>query len=101
MDVYFVRIIKERQVVGIFAAWDIDELQDIVDECCDPADCEYVAVGPGGIFQTGFTKAQFPVRFVGEVGENVHPDDISPFAEASYSDSWHDAMDGQWRKLVE
>ena len=42
MPAYLVRTIDEHDIVGFFAADEMDDLLVAVDECTDPADCEYV-----------------------------------------------------------
>jgi hypothetical protein len=39
---YLVRLIKNRGIVGIFVADDIEELAQVVDECTDVPYCEYL-----------------------------------------------------------
>lgn len=97
MQAYLVRQGRDRQVVGIFVAKDVDQLAVLIDECCDPSGCEYLPAGPGGIFQSRRTDAQFPIRYV---GEDPHPDDGAPFVGADYTDSWHMAMDQSWRSVA-
>lgn len=97
MQAYLVRQGSDRQVVGIFVAKDVDQLAVLIDECCDPSGCEYLPAGAGGIYQSGRTAAQFPIRYI---GEDPHPDDGSPFVGADYTDSWHTAMDQPWRSVV-
>jgi hypothetical protein len=36
---YFVRTIRDCDLVGVFFARDTDELMMLVDECTDPGDC--------------------------------------------------------------
>jgi hypothetical protein len=52
MPAYLVRLIKDRDVVGFFAADDFDDLVVAVDECTDVPACEYVELPPGGIMWT-------------------------------------------------
>ena len=41
MNVYLVRLIEDQEIVGVFAAKNISNLFDLVDECVSPYDCEY------------------------------------------------------------
>jgi hypothetical protein len=43
---YLVRLVKDWDLVGFFAADDIDDLVDAVDECTDVDACEYVELPP-------------------------------------------------------
>jgi hypothetical protein len=49
MPAYLVRLIKNRDIVGIFAADDFDDLLIVADECTDIDRCEYIELPPGGI----------------------------------------------------
>lgn len=50
MPTYFVRLIHNREAVGLFSAEDEEQLADVVDELTDPSDCEYAELDePGGI----------------------------------------------------
>lgn len=51
MKTYFVRLSKDRQVVGIFCAASAGALWSMVDECTDPGACEYLIAGEGGLYQ--------------------------------------------------
>lgn len=50
MPGYLVRTSDERDLVGFFVAEDHDELIDLIDECTDPAGCEYLELPSGGIY---------------------------------------------------
>lgn len=49
MPAYLVRTIDEHDIVGFFVADEMEDLLIAVDECTDPADCEYVELPVGGI----------------------------------------------------
>jgi hypothetical protein len=55
MPAYLVRLIKNRDIVGFFAADEFEDLVIAVDECTDVPACEYVELPPGGIMWTGPT----------------------------------------------
>lgn len=101
MRVYFVRMIEDRQVVGLFMARDVVELARVVDECCDVSLCEYTVTDePGGLYVSGFTEAQWPPRD-DESGEDMHVDDRNPLNEAEFSYGWwSDLNAGAWHPLV-
>ena len=50
MSAYLVRVNKTKEFVGIYACDDEAGLFWLVDECCDPYQCEYTELGFGGIF---------------------------------------------------
>ena len=50
MNVYLVRLIEEQEIVGVFAAKNISNLFDLVDECVSPYDCEYARLPEGGLY---------------------------------------------------
>jgi hypothetical protein len=77
MRVFFVRVIRTRESVGIYAAESIAQLFDMVDEQCDPGACEYVTLPPGGIMLN--TKAEEV-----EAGEDA----VYEIAGACPSESW-------------
>ncbi|MGC2813704.1 MAG: hypothetical protein WA303_25480 [Bradyrhizobium sp.] len=47
MPAYLVRLIKDRDIVGFFAAEDFNDLLLAVDECTDASACEYVELPAG------------------------------------------------------
>lgn len=50
MPAFLVRYINGRQAAGLFVAEDLLELQDVIDEFTDPAECEYFEIEfPGGL----------------------------------------------------
>jgi hypothetical protein len=46
---YLVRLIKDRDIVGFFAAEDFNDLLLAVDECTDASACEYVELPAGAL----------------------------------------------------
>lgn len=50
MITYLARLIKDRQLVGIFTVDDDSELFWLVDECCDPGAVELTELTTGGIY---------------------------------------------------
>lgn len=56
MPNFLVRLRENREAVGIFAVEDLDELMFWVDECTDPANCEYARIGSGSIIWEGAAR---------------------------------------------
>jgi hypothetical protein len=99
LKVYFVRLISNRDLVGIFAARDVDELTDIIDEVTDPWSCEYRVMRPGAIY---WTSPAIPVPIdVPEDDEMIGDEDPIPWADVSYSELWYDYFfgDGRWTAI--
>lgn len=73
MKAYFVRKSVDREVVGLFVAPSLVLLAALVDECCDPAICDYTPAPMGGVLVPGPTETQWPLSEDGsETGfENV------------------------------
>lgn len=68
MIVALVRVRECNEFVGIFWARNLFELLEAVDECCDPAGCEFASLTrPSGLYVSG---AAPPVPHVGP-----NPDD--------------------------
>ena len=53
MPAYLVRLIKNRDIVGIFVADELEELVEAVDGCTDIDACEFAELPLGGIMWTG------------------------------------------------
>lgn len=85
MNVYFVRMAADRQVVGIFVAANVKELAGIVEECCSPLGTEYALMPAGGYFVEDATDASWPAR---DDGEDILEVDREPLAGGSLSEAW-------------
>lgn len=88
MEAYLVRLKKNAELVGLFVSPSPAKLWDFVDECCPPADCEYLLLPPGGIY-------------LHEAGASVVPTAIDPesddsgpdwFSGATVSELWLDVF---------
>jgi len=84
MNGYIVRLNAEadrpREIVGFFLAEDPQHLERLIDECCPANSCEYLPLGPGGIFW-GRTDYVVP---------NLADEDVDGLpAHASVTESWH------------
>jgi hypothetical protein len=89
---YLVRLIKNRDVVGFFAADDPDDLLVAIDECTDAGACEYVELPPGGIM---WTSPAIPVPV--DIGDREDEDaglEKLPWARAELSEMWWDVVYG-------
>ena len=45
-----VRLTENKEIVGIFCASSLVELGEMIDQCCDPRQCEYLPIKSGGIY---------------------------------------------------
>ena len=98
MPAYLVRLRSNRDVVGIFVAFDPDELELVVNECTDVEACEYLEMPDGGIM---WTSPAIPVPIdMGDADdpENEIPD--LPWARCSLTEDWWSVVygysDGSW-----
>lgn len=86
MDAYLVRLKKNAELVGLFVSPSPAKLWDFVDECCPPADCEYLRLPPGGIYLDETGAATVPTV--------IDPESCDPgpnwFSGATVSDLWID-----------
>ena len=101
MTPYLVRLIGTRDLVGFYTARSIGQLQDLVDECVNIDQCEYIKLPPGGI-QWESTAVEVPLLMpANDIGdENSYPS--APWAEATATSSWDEVLRSQsdgWRPL--
>ncbi|MGB3831684.1 MAG: hypothetical protein WA975_07465 [Mesorhizobium sp.] len=61
MKAYFVRKTADHEVVGLFVASSAALLAALVDECCDPATCDYALASMGGLMVPAMTSARWPL----------------------------------------
>ena len=86
MPAFLVRIIKTRDLVGIFVADDELSLEMAVDECTDTLGCEYTELPDGGIMWESPAK---PVPLdVGDPEDDESPPEEFPWGGASLSERW-------------
>lgn len=102
MNAYFVRVADTHEPVGIFAARNADQLNDIVDEVCDPGICEFRPAPAGGLLVHA-TVTKWPLD-PEDRDDATNPD--FGLATAVPSESWDDVLGGfeadgeqKWRKL--
>jgi hypothetical protein len=92
MAAYLVRTIDAHDIVGFFVA---DEMQDLliaVDECTDPAGCEYVELPPGGILWSSPAIA-VPLKPGDPEDDEVEAEQL-PWAKVELSEAWWDVVYG-------
>lgn len=83
MKAYFVRKSVDCEVVGLFVAPSLVLLAALVDECCDPAICDYAPAPMGGLFVPGPTQTQWPLS---------EDDPESGFENVALSQQWDDEL---------
>lgn len=49
MSGYVVRLIEGKEIVGVYTSKSVGFLASMVDEVCDPSECEYLPFGNGGL----------------------------------------------------
>ena len=59
---YFVRKAPDDEVVGLFVASSAIVLASLVDEHCDPAQCEFAVAADGGLIVPAASKAKWPMK---------------------------------------
>ena len=92
MPAYLVRLIKNRDIVGIFTADDFDDLLIVADECTDVDGCEYVELPPGGImWESPATAVPLDAGDPEDDTAEVQP---IPWAGASLTERWWNFMYG-------
>lgn len=86
MPAYLVRIIENRDLVGIFVADDELYLEIVVDECTDASGCEYTDLPDGGIMWESPAK---PVPLdAGDPEDDGSPVEKFPWSGASLTERW-------------
>jgi hypothetical protein len=86
--VYVVRMIKDHELIGIFAAHDPYSLFLLVDEREDPTVCEYAEMSEGGIFCTDSFRIE--PRIDPEDERNI------PTAYYGFTEEWSEILKGSW-----
>ena len=92
MPAYLVRTIDEHDIVGFIVADEMEDLLIAVDECTDPADCEYIELPAGGILW--LTPAIAVPLNPGDDDDDKPEAETLPWAKADLSDTWWDAVYG-------
>lgn len=94
MKAYFVRKSVDCEVVGFFVAPSLVLLAALVDECCDPAICDYAPAPMGGLLVPGSTQARWPL---------AEDDTQTGFEGGVFSQQWDDELreggELEWKPL--
>jgi hypothetical protein len=102
MATYLVRTIDDHDLVGIFNAPNLEQLIFAVDECLDPADCEYQRMGTGGIMWTS-PAVPIPIELGDDEDDDPTEPDPVPWAAATLTDRWWNLFygleGGNWKSF--
>jgi hypothetical protein len=102
MPAYLVRTIDDHDIVGFFAADDMEDLVIAVDECTEPADCEYVELPVGGIMWSS-PAITVPLNPGNCEDENSHDGEQLPWTNAELSETWWSVVygftDNEWTEF--
>ena len=108
--VYLVRLIDDKDIVGLFCVGELSLLEFHVDECADPNICEYLKLtGNGGIIWP-----HSPAPPVGVEAFSDDEDDYEPIVDVGhfktkhkvqFSQYWYEAIhtdkyDKRWKPVV-
>jgi hypothetical protein len=89
MPAYLVRLKKNSELVGLFVSPSDNMLWEFVDECCDPLECEFTKLPPGGIYLPGAGAPKLPTSIEYPVDGPEIPDWL---AGAVVSELWLDVF---------
>ncbi|MCP1915898.1 hypothetical protein J2R96_008378 [Bradyrhizobium elkanii] len=106
MPIYLVRTIKNKDLVGIFAAPNVMELAFLIDEALDPDACEYQRLPPGGIMWEEKAVA-IPIEPGDEAEDDEEEDEGKsdiPWEGARFTEVWAMSVYGvgkgsRWTKI--
>lgn len=85
MTAYLVRLKNNAELVGLFVSPADDMLWEFVDECCDPYECEFVTLPPGGLYLHQAGAPTVPTLIPDPEQEDSFPD---WFSGATVSELW-------------
>lgn len=87
MFIYLVRMVGTRDLVGIYFAYNEDELMMLIDECTDPGLCEFREIQSGGLFWSS-PAVDIPLSYSED--DEADPDENGPIpiARASFTEGW-------------
>lgn len=99
MNAYLVRLIENKELVGIFCC-ERAELDWLVDECTEPDACEFASIGSGGIMWEGraprvpfWEQSRLSDQEIDDMVEDDNWDNLWPFAfEANFSSRWQNPV---------
>jgi hypothetical protein len=99
MRAYIVRLKDGAELVGIFVSPSVDTLWRYVDECCDPYECEFLRLPPGGLYLGKPGAASIPTIIEDLEDNKLYPD---WFAGAVVSELWLDIFydDLKWEAIT-
>jgi hypothetical protein len=103
MSAYLVRLKSNRELVGLFVSDSTDDLCLLIDECCDPSDCEYKPLPRGGIYYEKAGAPDISTIYRDEPGTGEKMPDW--FAGATLSDHWYGIFESErgekgWKALA-
>ncbi|MGF6309933.1 hypothetical protein ABIB82_004070 [Bradyrhizobium sp. i1.8.4] len=105
MPIYLVRTIKERDLVGIFAAPNVMDLAFLIDEVLDPDRCEYQRLPSGGIVWDS-RAVSVPIEAAGDdddPDEDPENEVLVPWGGARSTETWSNFLYGgagsKWMKI--
>lgn len=100
MNPYIVRLDGSQkhphELVGIFVAKDVEQLERLVDECCDTDGCEYMVLPEGGLYWGDHVGFTVPYR---GVDEDAPPKPAGASSTDSWDHAFYDENDGEWLPL--
>lgn len=92
---YLVRLIDNREFVGVFVAGARAQLADLIDELCPPSRCEAAPIHVGGIY---VAKKAPTVPYPQPAKGDADPAFPPLFREPQLTEDWWQAVHG-WSKL--
>lgn len=82
---FLVRLIVNKDLVGLFFARTLTELMVLIDECTEPEACEYIVLPRGSVHWTG-PAVRIPIP----IPDETAGDDGIPWNDVTISESsWH------------
>lgn len=91
MPAYVVRMIEEHDLVGLYFAETLEQLQDMVDEACNIDICEFAQLPPGGV-QWEVPAIEIPVPRNPDPEADPNDGPFIPWKDASATAYWSDAL---------
>jgi hypothetical protein len=95
MSAYLVRVDETKEFVGIYACDTEQSLFWLVDQCCDPYQCEYTELGFGGIFFPGKCDRFIPLK----ESTRKEIDDGTNLSRAEFTEELID-FDSKWKMIT-
>ena len=106
MATALVRMIDDRQIVGIFVYRDLEQLFWLIDQATDPYQCEYFNVKKGGIIWYDQAKELISKKL--EKAWNTHDEgELDEFGDEKFDGAslceyaYMQAIDTNWIKVKE